>query len=413
MATKSKEENKLIAGLPADYEVVQQDDQFWLMALLELPAGDTFTWKYLIEDPLEILEKVPGNVTLTPNTIISNGQVVESATGTTSDMWNNSYNFGTVNQLYSINGKMEEGATSYDYLIEVLKEEAKTAPWLLSTDENGNYDYLAVALEAAQEGRTPRDSELMNTTWYRTHSDTERKAVKFKASDPATYNANFENKYEEIVQDMMLKGFQNLDPNLISTLASGFMNGTPEYQDLNKIYDKLKNDRLPYDLPVEVRAATTGQDVETIIATSSIATDVDDILGPGASMNVDLESVAKERQVNPYWYAETYIPGLEASFASKFPQYKDTNVKKYSTAAAQWRYEWKNLVGQDPDETSADWTRFIATNDIKEREDIAFKIAADLGTQTYKNKAIADLESVLGQAGQRVTGGTMWNTRVK
>lgn len=155
-------------------------------------------------------------------------------------MWNNSYNFGTVNQLYSISGKMEEGATSYDYLIEVLKEEAKTAPWLLSTDENGNYDYLAVALEAAQEGRTPRDSELMNTTWYRTHSDTERKAVKFKASDPATYNANFENKYEEIVQDMMLKGFQNLDPNLISTLASGFMNGTPEYQDLNKIYDKLK-----------------------------------------------------------------------------------------------------------------------------------------------------------------------------
>ena len=45
---------------------------------------------------------------------------------------------------------------------------------------------------------------------------------------------------------------------------------------------------------------------------------------------------------------------------------------------------------------SADWTRFIATNDIKEREDIAFKIAADLGTQTYKDKAIADLESVLG-----------------
>ena len=66
-----------------------------------------------------------------------------------------------------------------------------------------------------------------------------------------------------------------------------------------------------------------------------------------------------------------------------------------------------------PRETSADWTRFIATNDIKEREDIAFKIAADLGTQTYKDKAIADLESVLGQAGQRVTGGTMWNTRVK
>ena len=190
MAVQSKEENKLIAGLPADYEVVQADDQFWLLAFLEVPTGESFTWRYLIEDPLEILEKIPGNITLTPNTVVSNGEVVESAGQVTTDMWNNSFNFGTVNQLYAITNKMEEGATSYDYLVETIKEEAKTAPWLLSTDENGNYDYLAVALEAAQEGRTPRDAELMNTTWYRTHDANQRAAVKLKAQDPATYQTN-------------------------------------------------------------------------------------------------------------------------------------------------------------------------------------------------------------------------------
>lgn len=413
MAVQSKEENKLIAGLPADYEVVQADDQFWLLAFLEVPTGESFTWRYLIEDPLEILEKIPGNITLTPNTVVSNGEVVESAGQVTTDMWNNSFNFGTVNQLYAITNKMEEGATSYDYLVETIKEEAKTAPWLLSTDENGNYDYLAVALEAAQEGRTPRDAELMNTTWYRTHDANQRAAVKLKAQDPATYQTNYDATYDQIVGDLMMNGVQTIDPNLVTTLATNSIMGTPGYSDLQKIYDKLTNNRLPYSLPDEVAAVIEGKPLNVIQATSAVANDIDSILGPGASANADLESIANEREANPYWYAETYIPSLEESFAAKYPQYKDTNVNKYSTAAPQWRYEWKNLVGQDPDEQSSVWTQFISTNDIKEREDIAFKYAAELGTQTYQDKAVADLEGVFGQPGQRVTGGTMWNARVK
>ena len=413
MAVQSKEENKLIAGLPADYEVVQADDQFWLLAFLEVPTGESFTWRYLIEDPLEILEKIPGNITLTPNTVVSNGEVVESAGQVTTDMWNNSFNFGTVNQLYAITNKMEEGATSYDYLVETIKEEAKTAPWLLSTDENGNYDYLAVALEAAQEGRTPRDAELMNTTWYRTHDANQRAAVKLKAQDPATYQTNYDATYDQIVGDLMMNGVQTIDPNLVTTLATNSIMGTPGYSDLQKIYDKLTNNRLPYSLPDEVAAVIEGKPLNVIQATSAVANDIDSILGPGASANADLESIANEREANPYWYAETYIPSLEEAFAAKYPQYKDTNVNKYSTAAPQWRYEWKNLVGQDPDEQSSVWTQFISTNDIKEREDIAFKYAAELGTQTYQDKAVADLEEVFGQPGQRVTGGTMWNARVK
>ena len=77
MAVQSKEENKLITTLPSDYEVVQEDDKFWLMAFLELPTGETFTWKYLIEDQLEILQKGIGVNNLVPNTVVSNNQVVE------------------------------------------------------------------------------------------------------------------------------------------------------------------------------------------------------------------------------------------------------------------------------------------------------------------------------------------------
>jgi len=210
-----------------------------------------------------------------------------------------------------------------------------------------------------------------------------------------------------------MNGVQTIDPNLVTTLATHSMMGTSGYSDLQKIYDKLTNDRLPYSLPDEVAAVIEGKPLEVIQSTSAVANDIDSILGPGASANADLESIANEREANPFWYAETYIPSLEEAFAAKYPQYKDTNVNKYSTAAPQWRYEWKNLVGQDADEQSAVWTQFISTNDIKEREDIAFKYAAEIGTQTYQDKVVADLEGVFGQPGQRVTGGTMWNSRVK
>jgi hypothetical protein len=215
---------------------------------------------------------------------------------------------------------------------------------------------------------------------------------------------------------MMQSGFQNINPDLVSVIATNNMIGTTGYateDDVTNILNKLKNERLPYSLPVEVQAIVDGKPVEAIIATQGIANDIESILGPGSTAGLDLESIANERQANPFWYAETYIPSLEDSFVASHPQYKGTNVRKYSTAAAQWRYEWQTLVGQEPDEQSEDWAKFIATNDIKEREDIAFKIAADLGTQTYQDKAVKDLESVFGQAGQRVTGGTMWNTRVK
>ena len=47
----------------------------------------------------------------------------------------------------------------------------------------------------------------------------------------------------------------------------------------------------------------------------------------------------------------------------------------------------------------------MATNDVKEREDIAFEEAARLGTQTYRDRVKADLTKAFGQAGQRATGG--------
>ena len=58
-----------------------------------------------------------------------------------------------------------------------------------------------------------------------------------------------------------------------------------------------------------------------------------------------------------------------------------------------------------PDETSNDWQKFLATNDVKEREDIAFQAAAKLGTQRYRDTLQSKLEGTFGSAGMRATGG--------
>jgi len=418
MAVQSKEENKLRPDLPNDYEVWQDGDDFWLVAFMELPEGDTFVWRYLIEDPASILDKTV--VSLVPNVIISDGVIVEQAEDSVvSDvMYNSSFNFGTTNQLSVVSEYVEDGAESYEYLVEAIKQESRFAPWLLSTDENGNYDYLAVAIEAAQEGRVPRDKELMTTSWYRDKTSGVRKAIKSKAEDPETWLQDWDKSFESIATQLLSSGIQTLNPDLINEITNSFMmgeygEGDSAVAEINKIISKIRNRKLPYELPERIEAIIEGKPLEIIQATSGVKDDIESIMGPGSSLNFNLEDVANQREANPLWYDEEFIPGLEESFVAKFPQYKNTNVKRYSTASPQWRYEWNNLVGQSPDEQSASWTRFISTNDIKEREDIAFEVSAELGTQTFKDKAEEDLESVFGQPGQRVTGGTKWNRRVK
>ena len=68
----------------------------------------------------------------------------------------------------------------------------------------------------------------------------------------------------------MLAGFQDLDPDLINVLVSNSVNGTPGYEDLDLIYDKIKNPRLPGILPPEVQAAISGEDINVIVATCKI-----------------------------------------------------------------------------------------------------------------------------------------------
>ena len=410
MTVQDKSANRLINTISKDFEIWEEitefGSKFYLVA--QLPSfegsGGVFTWRYEISDWNAVKEKVAGNNLVANVVVDSDFNIIEGTSSITGQDYGNSFYFGNANQL--LFSTAEPGAEPYDHLVEALKEEAKYSEWILSEDEDGRLDFLAIAIENALEGKQVREADLQRTTWWKTHTPTERAAATLFAKDPAQYKENVLNTQQTIVDGMIARGVQTINADVVAGLTNLFSKGTiKDGDELGKILDKMVNDRIRYTLDPEVQAVLTGQSFDTILATRDLALGIDNIMGPGSSENYDLEDIYKEAQANPAWYSEVFIPQVEAAFQTKYSQFQGTNVKSYETAAGGFRQQWNNITGQMPDETSAAWQKFFATNDVKEREDIAFGEAAKLGTQTYRDTLAAKMEKSFGRAGQRATGG--------
>lgn len=407
----------LVNYLPKDTQIVQEVDAngnsayYLVFSLSKDLVSEGFTYRYKVND-LAAISDTTGVVT--PDAVITgvDGKyetISGSLDGITDDEYARSFYFGSYGQLRTVYEQLgqeaQDSAQSYDYLIEALNQEAETKPWILSTDSKGRYDYLAVVLEAALEGRTARESDFEKTTWWKTHNENQRQQIQAQATDPATWEKNQRNIRDSIMTQMIAAGIQTYPVAVINKLVEKYGSGEFTDADVSNSILKLANPRLRYELDPEVQAALSGQTLDVIESTTQIRNAIDAAMGPGASQYYDLEDIANERQANPQWYNEVFLPGLAEQFQSKFTQYQGTNIKRYEDAAPEYRYEWENITGQKADETSSVWRRFMATNDIKEREDIAFQEAARLGTQTYRDKVRRDMEIAFGQAGQRATGG--------
>ena len=300
---------------------------------------------------------------------------------------------------------MDAGAVGYEYFIEALEQESKYKPYIFSKNAAGQYDYLAVALEAAKEGRTARESELAQTTWWKKHTATERQEMSFAHKDPASFSQRGIKTREEIIGKMLSAGITELDPAVIDAITQKKQYGIFDDTDINNTINKLANPLIRFTLDPEVKAALEGKTLETIEFTRQMENTINAILGPGTAENFNLEQLAADYTDNPTAFTQDFLPKLQDQFQATYSQYKGTNVKAYEDIAPSLRSEWVSITGQKADETTAQWKQFAATNDIAERKDIAFAAAAELGTQAYRDKVISDLENNFGKAGARATGG--------
>lgn len=407
--------NNLIPQLPSDTEVWQEIDEngnsiYYLVYQLpeeakSLVAGlENFTWRYKVTD----LKEIAASGTVTPDVIVrKQGDIytTEGSSQISTEDYKNSFYFGNHTQLATIHGQVEEGAVGYEYFIEALEMESKDKPYMFSINAAGQYDYLGVVIEAALEGRTAREAELAQTTWWQTHTSAERQAMKDEHRDPATFAANKKRTREDIIARMLAAGITQLDPKLIDTIVHKKAYGTFTDNDLTKTIEKLANPLIRYELDPEVKAALEGKTLETIELTKQIEDTITAILGPGVADKFNLDRLLADYQNNPTAFTQDFLPKLQDQFQAKFSQYEGTNVKAYEDIAPNFRVEWEGITGAKPDETTAEWLQFVATNDAGERQDIAFSVAAKTGSEAYKNKVIADMEGVFGKAGARSTGG--------
>jgi len=407
--------NNLIPQLPSDTEVWQEIDEngnsiYYLVYQLpeeakSLVAGlENFTWRYKVTD----LKEIAASGTVAPDVIVrKQGDIytTEGSSQISTEDYKNSFYFGNHTQLATISGQVEAGSVGYEYFIEALEMEAKDKPYMFSMNAAGQYDYLGVVIEAALEGRTARETELRQTTWWKTHTAAERQAMKNEHQDPATFAANKKRTREDIIARMLAAGITQLDPKLIDTIVHKVSYGTFTDNDLTKTIEKLANPLIRFELDPEVKAALEGKTLETIELTKQIEDTITAILGPGVADKFDLDRLLADYQNNPTAFTQDFLPKLQDQFQAKFSQYEGTNVKAYEDIAPNFRIEWEGITGAKPDETSAKWLQFVATNDAGERQDIAFSVAAETGSEAYKNKVIADMEGVFGKAGARSTGG--------
>lgn len=410
MAVQDKSANKFINTISADFEIWEEvldtGSKYYLVA--QLPSfegtGGVFTWRYEITDWNAIKQKTPGN-NLVPNVIVDSAyNIVKGTSSIAASDYENSFYFGNANQL--LFNKAEAGAEPYDHLVEALQEEAKYSEWILSEDEDGRLDFLALAIENALEGKKVREADLEKITWYRNTPPAERKAAELFASDPSKYKEDTIKAQQAIVDGMIARGVQTINNDVVTGLTSLYMSGKiADNNELTRVLDKMVNDRVRYTLDPEVQAVLTGQTFDTILQTRDIAAKIDSVIGPEQSQYYDIDEIAKEAEANPVWYSEVFLPQLEETFQNKYTQFKGSAVKSYSTAAGAFRSQWQNITGQMPDETSSAWQSFFATNDVKEREDIAFAESARLGTQTYRDTLKSRMEAKFGKPGQRATGG--------
>jgi hypothetical protein len=403
----------LLNTLPTDTQIVEEIDAngnkayYAVYSLSRDLISEGLTYRYKVDD-LKTISDTTGVVK--PDVVVNLTEdgieiVSGSFEGITEEDYNNSFYFGNVTQLSAISGNVEVGAESYDFLIEALEQESKYKPYLMSTDAKGRYDYLAVVIEAALEGRTARESELAQTTWWKTHTATERQEMLFAHQDPATFSQRGIKKREDIISRMMAAGITELDPKVIDAITQKYQYGTFTDDDITKTLQKLANPLIRYTLDPEVKAALEGKTLETIELTRQMENTINSILGPGVADNYNLDQLLANYQDNPTAFTQEFLPKLQDQFQAKFTQYAGTNVKAYEDIAPEFRREWQNITGAAPDERSAQWNQFIATNDVAERKDIAFAAAAETGSQTYRDQFKSDMERVFGKAGARSTGG--------
>ena len=292
-------------------------------------------------------------------------------------------NFGNSREL--VNTKEDPVETIYSN----YESEVRVKPWL------ADREILTLWMQAALEGRSISDAELQGSTWWRTHSDTERQWISLNASDPATANALIADNRIRVADLLRAAGIDDASPALAQTIADKWTQGswTEAYAttQIRLLADPHAGGTLD-DALKSFRGGDTTREGE-----DQVKDLISEWLGPAHSSTwskANIDSWAGKLRNDPDAKLELE-DSLRKHRLALFPEYDNPNLT-YEDIAAPWRGVFSQVWGQTPDETDALFAKVVRMNDLAGAEKLLRGEGLKRNNQTVTQNLLSDLNGAFG-----------------
>ncbi len=279
--------------------------------------------------------------------------------------------------------------------VETISEQAQVAPWI--TDG----EMLELIAEAAVEGRTVSDAEWQSTTWYQTHSESEREWLRTFYSDPSTAAQTITDGQIAVGNALQAAGVSNAPEALVNWVADKFVTGqwTQNYttEQISLFADPYSEGKRDTDFESYLTStAITGVD-RTSQREAEVRQLYSEYLGPvlGAISDSEAAEIAGKLRNDPD-YKDQLVASLKQSRLAAFSAYTNPELT-YEDIARPWRNLTASVWGQTADETQGWWQDMIKTNDFAQAEETLRTKGLELDITQVTQDATTALSQALGQ----------------
>ena len=279
--------------------------------------------------------------------------------------------------------------------VETISEQAQVAPWI--TDP----EMLELIAEAAVEGRTVSDAEWQTTTWYQTHSESEREWLRTFYADPSTSAQTITDGQIAVGNALQAAGVSNAPEALVNWIADKFVTGqwTQNYttEQISLFADPYAEGKRDTDFESYLTStAITGVD-RTSQREAEVRQLYSQYLGPVLGKITDGEAaeIAGKLRNDPD-YRDQLVAGLKQSRLAAFSAYTNPELT-YEDIARPWRNLTASVWGQTADETQGWWQDMVKTNDFAQAEETLRTKGLELDITQVTQDATTALTQALGQ----------------
>jgi hypothetical protein len=299
-------------------------------------------------------------------------------------------------QMGAINGgQLTEVAFGNPYIqfISQLEDEAAIRPWLLDADG------IALAFEAALEGRAVTFAEIASTTWWQTHNEAERAWLTLASADPMTAAQMLQSGQIDTRNLLEQLGMADPPADIVSWMSAQRVTGAWSDEYFQNQLRALSDPQSGIAVDATLAAMVGERSLDTIRQYEErVRQTVAQWLGPvyGNWSDSQVTHWAGRMRNDPD-ATENLTELLRGQRMALFPEYEN-DLLTYEDIAGPWRNMVENTWGQPVEETELFFQDLLRMKDYAE----AAKVLRQEGLSRDITNVTQNLESVALSTGGQV-----------